>query len=145
MPMTFLKALAIAVCDAYVDAADAGTTNSAARFIIYKGTVPASVRAALGGDTGVLGTVIMGNPAFGNSADNATDSVAEALANAIADTPAAATGTATFFRLFNRDNVALWQGSVTASGGGGDMELASTSVVAGVSMAVQSYTFRVPY
>jgi len=144
MTITTSVEVAIAELDAVVDRADSGTTNPSARFTIYAGAMPANARAPLG-DATALVTIAMGNPAFGDAADNAAASAAEALANAIADTPALATGTASFYRLVDRDETVLWQGTVTEPNQGGDMEVSAINVVTGVNIVVQSFAMRAPY
>jgi hypothetical protein len=57
------------------------------------------------------------------------------------DTSADATGTAAHFELFASDGTTLHMiGSVTATGGGGDMTVDSTSFTAGQSFTVTTFT-----
>lgn len=64
--------------------------------------------------------------------------------NAQADVPleanAAATGTAGHFRLRNTGSTEWVYGTVTATGGGGDIELASTSITSGQPVRITSFT-----
>lgn len=115
MTLSITNSSSITGCNAFVDAVDAGTTNPQGTLIIYSGTVPGTglVDDALSGNT-VLAQLDMSNPAFGNAVD-ATPG-ATATANAISDDTAAdATGTATFFRIVNRDGNAVIQGLVRAN------------------------------
>lgn len=125
---------AAAAVDAVVDLLDAG---AAAGYIeIRTGTQPASVGTAASGT--LLGTLPLSDPAFG-AATSANPAVATAAA-ITSDTNADATGTAGWFRAYDSNAVAVIDGSITATGGGGDMELDSTSIVAGGTIAVSSWT-----
>lgn len=58
------------------------------------------------------------------------------------DTSADATGTAAHFRLFASDGTTCHvQGTVTATGGGGDMTLDNVSITAGQTITITSFTF----
>ena len=57
------------------------------------------------------------------------------------DTSADAAGTADFFRLFANDGTTCGaQGTVTATGGGGDLTLDNTSVAAAQSVTISAFT-----
>lgn len=57
------------------------------------------------------------------------------------DTSADATGTAAHYRIYAADGTtAHWQGSVTATGGGGDMQVDNTSFAAGQPFTVTSFS-----
>ena len=57
------------------------------------------------------------------------------------DLSADATGTAAHFRLYKSDGTTCCQqGTVTATGGGGDMTLDSTSITAGQTVTISTYT-----
>lgn len=120
-----------AACDAVVDLVDAGTPPGLLK--IYAGSVPADVNAALGGAT-LLATLTMSTTAFGA----ASSGVATAAA-ITSDTSADATGTATFFRITNAAGTAIIQGNVGTSGA--DLNLSSTSITAGGTVAVSSLTY----
>jgi hypothetical protein len=140
MPTTLsvANAQAIQMCDAAVDACDLGSSDATADLVIYSGTAPTNVDTALSGNT-VLASLLMSNPAFGAASDQNPN--ARATANAISDdTSADATGTATFYRILDRNNVPRIQGPVGATGSGNSLELVSTSIVAGVTVSVTSLT-----
>jgi hypothetical protein len=120
-----------AACDAVVDLVDAGTPPGLLK--IYAGTVPADVNAALGAAT-LLATLTMSTTAFGA----ASSGVATAAA-ITSDTSADATGTATFFRITNAAGTAIIQGNVGTSGA--DLNLSSTSITTGGTVAVSSLTY----
>lgn len=57
------------------------------------------------------------------------------------DTSADATGTAAHFRIYASDGTTCHiQGSVTATGGGGDMTLDSTSITAGQTVTITNFS-----
>lgn len=120
--------------NAAVDRLDLGT--SAAELRIYSGTKPTDVNAALSGNT-LLAALVMSDPAFGNAATGV------ATAAAInSDTSADATGTATFFRMGQVSSgtfTAEIQGEVGTSGS--DLNLSSTSITAGGTVSVTSFTY----
>jgi hypothetical protein len=124
-------AAANAACDAVVDLIDAGTPPGLLK--IYAGTVPTNANAALGGAT-LLGTLTFSNPAFGAAAAGV------ATASAItSDTSADATATATFFRITNAAGTVIIQGEVGTSGC--DLNLSSTAITTGGTIAVSSLTY----
>lgn len=131
-------AAAKAACDAVVDLLDGGA--GAAYIEIRTGSQPATVGTAASGT--LLGTLTCSDPAFGN-ATTASPSVATASA-ITSDTTADATGTAGWFRAYDSAATAIIDGSITTSGGGGDMILDSTSIIAGGTIALSSWTVSHP-
>lgn len=124
-------AAANAVADAVVDLVDAGA--AAGKLKIYDGTAPADAGTALSGNT-LLAELAMSDPAFGAAANGV------ATANTITDDSSAdATGTATFFRVTDSNDVVIFQGEVGTSGS--DLNLDSTSISAGVTVSVSSLTY----
>jgi hypothetical protein len=110
---------------------------------IRTGSQPATVGTAASGT--LLGTLSLSATAFGAAT---TASPAVATANAITgDTSADATGTAGWFRAYRSSgngSTAIIDGSITASGGGGDMIMSSVSVVAGGTLDVTAWTISQP-
>lgn len=98
---------------------------------IYSGTAPTNVRTALSGNTLLAELAMSATPFPAASAPTLT-------ANAISsDTSADATGTATFFRIYKSDGTtAVVQGTVSTSAA--DLNLNSTSITAGGTVAVSS-------
>lgn len=132
------------VVRAALDAALALIDNgaSAGYLRIYNGTVPADADAALGSPT-TLATLTMSDPAFPASSDAGPG--ATSTANTITDDTAAdATATAQFFRIYDSDNVCRFQGAVTATGGGGELELNTVSIVANAVVGVTSLVATLP-
>lgn len=129
-----------AALDAALALIDNGASNGTLR--IYSGSVPADADAALGGAT-LLAQLDMSDPAFPASSDD--NPGATSTANAISDDTAAdATGTAAFFRILDSDLVVRFQGAVTATGGGGELELNTVSIVASAVVSVTSLVATLP-
>lgn len=114
--------------------ADAITTyaGNGALLRIYSGSAPANADASLSGNT-LLAELTCGSP-FAPAAANGV-----LTANSITqDSSADATGTATFFRLYKSDGTTcVLQGTVGTSGA--DLNLNTTSIVAGGPVAVTSF------
>lgn len=125
--------------DAIVDALDAGA--GAATVEIRTGAAPTNCEDA---DSGTLLAVLTcSDPAFGAAAD--LNPGARATASAVTgDSSANATGTAAHFRAKDSNGVVVLQGDVTATGGGGSMELNSTSINTGVQVDITSWTVTLP-
>lgn len=132
---------AIAVRRAMGDAAtalvDAG--GGPGRLDIHAGPRPAGPDATLAGQT-LLARLALGTPAF-----LPTDAAGVALANPVAaDSAADATGTASFFRITDAAGNTLFEGDVSANGGGGDLQLNAVAIQAGVEVAVSSLAITFP-
>lgn len=121
--------------NAMLDAVRAG--YNAGKLRIYSGSVPANADAALGGAT-LLAELTLNATAFPAA------SAGVLTANAItSDSAADATGTAAFFRLLDSSGATvLAQGAVSTSGA--ELNLATTSIVTGVVVAVSSFTVTIP-
>lgn len=85
-----------------------------------------------------VATLTFGTPAFGAAAAGV------ATANAITDDSSATGGTAAKCVLKTSGATAVVNGSVTATGGGGDIELSSTTIGAGDTVSVSSLTYTAP-
>lgn len=125
-----------AMADATVDLLDGG---SAAGYVeIRSGTQPATGNDAASGV--LLATVTLNDPGFGAaSTGTATADVSPALTAA-----AVATNTAGWFRAYDSNDVAVLDGSATATGGGGDMQLNTTSLVTAVDVTITAWTVTAP-
>lgn len=105
---------------------------------VYSGSVPANADAALGGAT-LLATLTFSNPS------GAASSGGVFTASAIASGTCAATGTASFYRILKSDGTTVVsQGTVTATGGGGDMTFPTVSFVANATISLSSHTYTRP-
>lgn len=56
------------------------------------------------------------------------------------DTSADATGTAAHYRIYTSGGVCKWQGSVTATGGGGDLQLSTVAITSGQPVTITAHT-----
>lgn len=105
---------------------DAGA--AAGKLRIYDGTRPATGGTA----TTLLAELTFSDPAFPAASGGSV------TASAItADASANATGTATWFRVVDSNNVAVFDGDVGTSGS--DLNLNTTSIVAGAAVSVTSF------
>lgn len=147
MTISISNTEAIAALDLIVDTVDTDTVQANPTLNIYSGTPPALVDDALSGNT-LLASLAMSNPAFGAAADDTPGAIV--TANAIADdTSADATGTATFFRIFDRQASpkARLQGAVRGSAdadNGEELVLNANELVAGALVEVTSLTITFP-
>lgn len=116
-----------------VDVGAAGTIK------IYTAAQPAGPDTAIGAQT-LLATLTFSATAFG------AGSVTGVLtASAITDDSSAdATGTAVWARIADGNGLAIFDCDVTATGGGGTMEINSTSIVAGGVVRCTAFTITMP-
>jgi hypothetical protein len=122
-----------AVRNAKLDAIES-TIGTSAVMKIRSGTVPATVATADAGT--VLASLSLPSDWMG-----AASGGAKAKAGTWEDTSADNTGTAAHFRIYASDGTtAHIQGTVTATGGGGDMTVDNTSFASGQSFTVTSFT-----
>lgn len=104
------------------------------------GTAPADADASLSGNT-LLFQCALSSTSFAGATDGTGK--ATAIANAITqDSSADATGTATFCRFYNNAGVCKWQGTITATGGGGNLQLVTVSIVATQPVSCSSFTMN---
>ena len=136
MALRFADDVTLLKANTAVDEVDAG--SGPGKLKIYSGAQVVDPDA--GSPSGLLATLTLSDPAFGAAAivgDNA-----EALANAITDETSASAGTAASYEVTDSDDNVKWTGTVTATGGGGDLELNSTTIGAGGTVSVSSFTYR---
>lgn len=124
MALVHVTAVRNALADEVVDRIDLGTTNAQGK-----------VRIQTAADA-TLVDIDLANPAFGAAASG----TATALGVPHEGT-ATATGTAAKFRVLDRDDGEIFQGTVTATSGGGDMELSSTSITTNDVVRINSFTY----
>ena len=125
--------LSTTVRNAILDAIETAIGTSAV-LKIRSGTVPASVATADAGT--VLATLNLPSDWLA-----AASSASKAKAGTWSDTSADATGTAAHFRIYASDGTtAHWQGTVTATGGGGDITLDSASITSGQTVTITSFS-----
>ena len=78
------------------------------------------------------------NPSFGNYTNGSSN------VNTIANGTIVANGTAGWFRIYNRDGVAVLDGDISITGGTGNLQFPSTSFLLGGTVAITSGTATMP-
>lgn len=116
-----------------LDAIEAAISTSAI-LKIRTGSVPATPATADSGT--VLATLNLPSDWLANASGGT-----KSKSGTWEDTSADATGTAAHFRVYASDGTTCHiQGTVTATGGGGDMTLDSTSITSGQTVTITSFT-----
>lgn len=124
-----------AACDAVVDRIDAGT--GAGTIEIRSGSQPTNADDADAGT--LLATLTFTDPAFG-ACSNGVGTASSITSDSSAD----ATGTAGYFAVKDSSGTKVFTGTITATGGGGDMTLVTTSIVSGQPVQITSFTYTQP-
>jgi hypothetical protein len=125
-----------AAADAAVNRLDGGA--GAGTVQIRTGSQPADPDDAATGT--LLCTITLNDPAFGAAVDGVkTADVTPALTAA-----AVATGTAGWYRGLDSNAASVIDGAVSASGGGGEMQLNTTALVSGVDVTILSWVVTMP-
>ena len=126
--------LSVTVRNARLDAIETAIGTSAV-LKIRTGAQPANCAAADSGS--VLATLTLPSDWLA-----AASSGSKAKAGTWEDTSADATGTAAHWRLYASDGTTCHaQGTVTATGGGGDLTVDNTSFAAGQAFTITSWSF----
>ncbi|RTL04213.1 MAG: hypothetical protein EKK62_16865 [Acidimicrobiia bacterium] len=115
------------ILDGFDTAFNSGTLE------IRTGSAPGAGNSATGT---VLATITLPADAFA-----AASGGTKAKSGTWNDTSADATGTAGHWRMTGGSNIV--EGTVTATSGGGDMELDSTSITSGQTVTITAFTFSV--
>lgn len=105
--------------------------GSGAKIVIYDGNIPSSADAGLNNNF-ALATFACPNPI--GTVSGRVLTFATLTANQAVDHP----GTATFFRVLTSGNSVVAQGTVTASGGNGNLKLSSITLPEGGSVTINS-------
>lgn len=102
---------------------------------IYEGTVPASTADAPG--------TLLAQMTLPADWMGAASSGSKAKLGTWEDTSADASGTAAYYRIYDSASTPVCheQGTVTATGGGGDLELDNTSIASGQKVEITGYTW----
>jgi len=125
--------LSVSVRNARLDAIETAI-GTAAVLKIRTGAVPADVATADSGT--VLASLTLPSDWLA-----AASSGSKAKSGTWQDTSADATGTAAHFRIYASDGTtAHLQGTVTVTGGGGDLTLDNTSISSGQSVTISSFS-----
>jgi len=123
----------VAVRNAQLDAVEA-TIGTSAVLKIRTGAAPANCATADSGT--VLATLSLPSDWMA-----AASGGSKALSGTWQDASADAAGTAAHFRLYASDGTTCHaQGTVTATGGGGDLTLDNVSIASGQSVTITSFT-----
>jgi hypothetical protein len=129
--------ISVAVRNAMLDVIES-TISTSAVLKIRSGAVPAEITTADAGD--VLASLTLPSDWMA-AADAGVKGMAETWEDASADKA----GTAAHFRLYASDGTTQhMQGTVTATGGGGDMTVDNVSLAAGQKFTVTKFTLTAP-
>lgn len=129
MALGFATTLRTARASQIVAAIDAGA--GAGKLRLYNGTRPA---------TGGAVTTLLAELTFSDPCGTVTSGVLTFSAIA-SDASADTTGTATWFRIVDSTGAFVLDGTITVTGGGGDITMTSTSIQAGVTVDATSLVF----
>jgi len=110
--------------DGIDDAVNAGSTDAQADFVFIESTGPTD-----------LAEINLQNPAFG-----AASSGQLAIAGTPLSTSADADGIVDTFEIRDLDNTVVIDGTVSGTGGGGDVEIDNTSINSGQTVQLDSYS-----
>lgn len=133
MALQFSTAVRNAILDSIESAA-----GTSAKLVIYSGALPANCAAADGGS--VLVTFNLGSDWAAAASSGSKD-----FNNTPLSVSASGTGTAGHWRLLDSAGTTChMQGTLTATGGGGDMTIDNTSIASGQTVNVTSFTLTAP-
>lgn len=114
------------------------TIGTSAILKIRTGAQPATCATADSGT--VLATLSLPSDWMAAATDGS-----KAITGTWSDSSADETGTAGHFRLYASDGTTChMQGSITVTGGGGDMTLVNTSIAQGQSITISTFTLTAP-
>ena len=123
----------VTVRNAQLDAVET-TVGTAPLLRIYSGSAPANCAAAASG-------TLLAEATLPSDWMAAANSGSKALSGTWQDASANATGTAGHWRLYDSGGTTCHaQGTVTATGGGGDLTLDNTSIASAQSVTITSFT-----
>ncbi|WP_426163088.1 hypothetical protein [Sandarakinorhabdus sp. DWP1-3-1] len=104
---------------------------------IYSGTKPANADAAVTGT--LLGTLTFADPVAPSSSGGVLT-----MSAITQDVSADATATASWARVFDASGATVFDGTVTATGGGGFIELNTVAIVAGGPIQITGMQLSIP-
>jgi hypothetical protein len=108
---------------------------------LYTGSAPASPSSGATGTNLSHGQGQSSSSLFNSPSGSPPLSTANTSGgNVFKDSSAANSGTAGYFRINDNSGNCVLQGSVTATGGGGDLTLNSTTITAGASVSITSFS-----
>lgn len=124
MALVHSTAIRNTLADAVVDAIDVGSTDP-----------NGDLEFMTSGDV-ECATIQLSATSFGA----ASSGTATMASTPLSDTSATG-GTVARFRFKSRDNTEIFRGTVTSTGGGGDIEMSSVSVGPGDTVTISSFTY----
>lgn len=130
MALTHSVTIRNALTDLVVDAIDGGSGDAAGDLVITN---------ASGTELAVL---LCSSPAFDDAGSAGGNSDGVATAESISPDTNASAGTAAIFLFRNKSNTEIFRGTVTATGGGGDLELSSVSFGSGDTVSITAFTYE---
>lgn len=104
---------------------------------IYTGAQPANPATAPTGT--LLGTFTLADPAFG-----APSNGSRTIGGTPIETTGVADGTAGWFRAADQSGDAVMDGTVSATGGGGNLEINTTAITTGLTVRITGGTITQP-
>lgn len=122
--------------DRITAALDAG--SGAGKVRIYDGSQPANANTAITSQV-LLAELTLSDPSAASAASGVLT-----LSTITQDSSANATGTATWARVVDSDNNAVFDCDVSNNAGNGSLKLNTTSIVSGGPVAVTSFTITIP-
>lgn len=137
--MKLATAVATAMADLVVDRIDADA--GAGTLKIYAGSLPSDGDATPAG--ALLATITLADPAFG-AASSIDGTVSRAVMTDPAAVNASATGTAGCYVVEDQSGDNVWMDTVTATGGGGSLQLSSTALVSGSPVDITAFNYNQP-
>lgn len=111
--------------------------------LLNNGSVEIRTGTSPGVDSAATGT-LLGTLPLAATSFNVWSSGSSTANTITQDASADATGTAGYFRALNSGSGAVIDGTVSATGGGGELELNSTSITAGATIDITSWTINHP-
>lgn len=139
MPIKYAINTAIAAAAAIVALPDGGA--AAGKIRVYNGAQPTNPNTAVGAQV-LLVEFALPDPSYGAPVDTTPGAVA--TGNAIAPATAVADGTATWYRVLDSNNNAIWDGDAGDLASSASLKLSNTSITTGVEITVVSSTFTQP-
>lgn len=106
---------------------------------IRSGSGPATPNDVANGT--LLATILLADPAFDTAG---TTGAGVGVAHAIAVATGLANGDAGWFRAYDSNDVPVEDGTVSVTGGGGELELNTVTISVGVDVAVTAWSIVMP-
>jgi len=125
-----------AAANAAIDLLDVGTAGT---IKIYTGAQPTNPDTAIGAVT-LLATFTLADPAF----SAALVGVKTIDASPTLDTVGVAAGAAAWFRAADSAGAPVFDGTVSATAGGGNLELNTTTISVGLALSITGGTITMP-